>query len=303
MSNDGSGAPEHAVAFTNLFSARRFAWWRPINLLVVGGLVTAFTYTTIVFITVVGTSIVIPGTVLSGPGESALDVFLRCFMFASGILGGLAAIRVGMLLRPWFAVNVTGQARWRIQLIFVLIALAVTVVLIPVVMAASGKNVTVEAGGALILAYVVGTPLQCAGEEFVYRGFVQQAIGSWFSHRRLGFIISTVVTAAAFGLVHSPGNLTGLSTFAVVGAILSWLAWRTGGLEASIALHTSYSLVLNLVTGLRSHEVNAFPYFGSEAWSAVGMIIPMLAGALLLAAWASRSQVVNQRVWAEPEEA
>lgn len=75
------------------------------------------------------------------------------------------------------------------------------------------------------------------------RGLGARAIGSWFSWRRAGLAVATAVTAVVFMLLHGAGD-PWLNAFYLLFAVeSSVLVWRTGGLEASIALHVCNNLI------------------------------------------------------------
>ncbi|WP_181445022.1 CPBP family intramembrane glutamic endopeptidase [Micromonospora endophytica] len=103
----------------------------------------------------------------------------------------------------------------------------------------------VAAGLALVVLLV---PLQVAGEEYFFRGWLVQAFGSWMRSPWPGVGLSSVV----FGLVHgldSGWSLVALIFYGVVSAVLTI---RTGGLEAALGLHIVNNvsvIALIVVTG------------------------------------------------------
>lgn len=106
-----------------------------------------------------------------------------------------------------------------------------------------------------MLVIVVLTPLQATAEEYLFRGWLLQAIGSCTLGtatgriaRMLSRVLRTpwpaiVLTSVAFTLVHDYTGLGRLDVL-VLGAAMAWLAVRTGGLEASIAWHTVNNVVV-----------------------------------------------------------
>ena len=89
-----------------------------------------------------------------------------------------------------------------------------------------------------LLMMVLLTPLQCAGEEMAFRGLAAQIVGSWWRRRGVAVAMSLLIPSLLFAMVHGPqdGPLF-LARFGL-GLLFGWLSWRTGGLEAAIALHT-----------------------------------------------------------------
>jgi membrane protease YdiL (CAAX protease family) len=80
---------------------------------------------------------------------------------------------------------------------------------------------------------LVTTPLQAAGEEYLFRGYLLQAFGSFFGNRW----VAIVATATLFALAHGAQNPPLFFDRFAFGLIAGWLVTRTGGLEAGIALH------------------------------------------------------------------
>ncbi|MDL4772092.1 CPBP family intramembrane glutamic endopeptidase [Actinomadura xylanilytica] len=112
------------------------------------------------------------------------------------------------------------------------------------------------AGPALVIILLV--PFQSAAEEYVFRGWIIQALGACTLETRRGKV------ARAFGVVFRtpwPGIVVGAALFTsghgytgwgmldifFFGALSGWLAVRSGGLEASIALHVFNNLMAFLL--------------------------------------------------------
>nr|WP_243862253.1 CPBP family intramembrane glutamic endopeptidase [Frigoribacterium faeni] len=102
-----------------------------------------------------------------------------------------------------------------------------------------------------VLVIVLLVPLQASGEEYVYRGFATQALGSWVAWP----VVAIVVPTVAFALSHAY-NPWGVLDVAVFGVAAAWLTWRTGGLEAAIVGHVLNNTVLFLLLA---------PFAGTEA--------------------------------------
>jgi hypothetical protein len=86
-----------------------------------------------------------------------------------------------------------------------------------------------------VLAVIVllTTPLQAAGEEYVFRGYLMQALGSLLNNKW----VALLVTATLFALAHGVQNFPLFFDRFMFGLIAGWLVVRTGGLEAGIAMH------------------------------------------------------------------
>lgn len=100
---------------------------------------------------------------------------------------------------------------------------------------------------SLIIILLI-VPFQAAAEEYVFRGMLFQAIGSWLRWVPIALVVTTVVFASLH--IYEIWGLLDVATFGVAAIILTW---RTGGLEAAIALH-----VVNNVVGLAAMGTGAF---------------------------------------------
>ena len=91
-----------------------------------------------------------------------------------------------------------------------------------------------------LLVVLFLTPLQAAGEEYFFRGYLAQAFGGMFARlgrgvaRTLAIVIPAILFALAHGLGQSVPIFFDRFAFGLVAGILVVL---TGGLEAGIAMH------------------------------------------------------------------
>jgi membrane protease YdiL (CAAX protease family) len=104
------------------------------------------------------------------------------------------------------------------------------------------------------IAIVLLVPFQAAAEEYVFRGWLLQAIASCTLQDRKGLIgraasavfrtpwPAIIVSAAVFTACHAYQGWA-LLDVSLFGITAGWLAVRTGGLEAPIALHVLNNLV------------------------------------------------------------
>jgi uncharacterized protein len=128
----------------------------------------------------------------------------------------------------------------------------------------------------MILVILLTTPLQCAGEEYGLRGLVNRLFGSYGSSR-VSFWIGAVVSSLAFMWLHAAQDIYLNSFYFSFGMISCWMAWRTGGLEAGIALH-----VVNNVLAMAVLPFSDFSgIFNRQAGSANPMDVLPLAAVML----------------------
>jgi membrane protease YdiL (CAAX protease family) len=82
-------------------------------------------------------------------------------------------------------------------------------------------------------------PLQAAAEEYLFRGWLLQALSGLGGAPWIAMTISAVL----FALAHGLGTGWGFVDLVAFALITGWLAVRTGGLEAGIAMHMATNLV------------------------------------------------------------
>jgi membrane protease YdiL (CAAX protease family) len=183
--------------------------------------------------------------------------------------------------RPGWLFSVVGRLRWRILgrlfaigLVLVVAFFAATFLVPPV---GFGDLDPPSAGrlAALFAVIALTTPLQAAAEEFGFRGYLTQALCSWFSRPTVGTVIAASVTAVLFALAHGVQDPWLFSDRLVFGLVASWLVWRTGGLEAAIALHTANNIVslgYSAIAGTLSESLSA----SSADWEYVVLDVAMM---------------------------
>ncbi len=133
---------------------------------------------------------------------------------------------------------------------------------------------------ATLLVILLVVPLQAAAEEYVFRGYLQQAIGRWLRHPL--FAILLPVPLFVLGHLYDPLGQASVAVFAVAAG---WLTWRTGGLEAAIAVHVVNNLLAFTLALAGLSDVNASsPGIVSFIWSA-----------LLVGAYVSGVEVLMRR--------
>jgi len=155
------------------------------------------------------------------------------------------AVRVGHGWRPRWLSSVVGGLRWRWLLTVVAVSAVLqvcgTAVLFALDGAPSGQGSDVA---ALLLVVVLTTPLQAAGEEYLFRGWLTQSLGSLFAPAAVGAVVTGAVSATLFALAHGQQDPYLFADRFAFGVLASYLTWVTGGLEAAIATHTVNNVVV-----------------------------------------------------------
>jgi membrane protease YdiL (CAAX protease family) len=185
---------------------------------------------------------------LEAVGPAAL-LYLNLTL-GSTILVCWAVMRLVHRMRPRWLTSVVPKMRWKLFFIFVGFSVVALVAQIAVSMLMPGSQESDLSGqvnefsattALLGLIVLMTTPLQAAGEEYVFRGYLMQAIGSFWSFPNAPAWVARWVailgTATLFALAHGVQNFPLFFDRFMFGLIAGWLVVRTGGLEAGIAMH------------------------------------------------------------------
>jgi membrane protease YdiL (CAAX protease family) len=170
-------------------------------------------------------------------------------------LGGVATLLPAVLLayrivglRPIGVLrSVAFRLRWRWMALCLVPALLITLIATGVSFIGSGplSAPTVPLGTFLLCAVliIVLTPIQAAAEEFAFRGLLMQMFGSWIRWAWLVIPLAAVIFAAA----HTQYFGWATADVFVFALVAGYVTWRTGGIEAGIALHAANNTVAFLI--------------------------------------------------------
>jgi membrane protease YdiL (CAAX protease family) len=151
--------------------------------------------------------------------------------------------------RPRWVSSITPGVRWRWLLVCLGVSAAVLGVTTVVLELLSGYAWTPERDWPwLVLVVLLTTPLQAAGEEYLFRGWIPQLVGAAIPHAVVGALLGGAISSTLFALAHGEQDVWLFGDRFAFGVLACWLAWRTGGLEAGIALHSANNLVALLLT-------------------------------------------------------
>ena len=256
------GTPPHDVprSFLQAMRTRDWAWWRPL----LGLLLLGVVYLALAVATAVAG---IFGLLASGADPGALpdldsglftDPWLLLFLNASLIVAIPCVWMVWVVahgMRRGWSSSVLARLRWRLLAPYALIALATLgvgiglSVVLGFTVGEEGVSGPIPSFGWLLLVVLLTTPLQSAAEEYVFRGYLSQAIAGWIRAPQAGALLAAVLSAALFAAAHGPQDaLTFLDRFAF-GLAASAVVWLTGGLEAAIVLHAVNNVLVLVLAG------------------------------------------------------
>ncbi len=143
--------------------------------------------------------------------------------------------------------SVVGRIRWRWLLkcfVISFIAVAGLVLFAILVEGWDQQEFALRPGWQwLLIGVIIVTPFQAAGEEYLIRGVLNRAVGSFIPARVAGAVIAAVVSSTVFMFLHFADDIWLNITYFSMGMLFSYLAWRTGGLEAAVAMHAANNMV------------------------------------------------------------
>jgi membrane protease YdiL (CAAX protease family) len=239
-----------------------YAWWK----LPVAGLVILGFYLGLSLLLVVGAAVYFAaaggtttfGDWLDAAGEldsRNLDFFvidmLSLVILIPAVLLGVLAIGP----RPvGYLSSVAGRLRWgwlaRTAVISAIVFTATIGASLAISEATDPADVSApsDVGRQAVVAIVVIlliVPFQAAAEEYVFRGYLMQLVGSWSRFAVVPVIVTTPLFVA--GHLYDVWGLLDVGIFGLTAAILTI---RTGGLEAAITAHAANNIVLFVLDAL-----------------------------------------------------
>ncbi len=287
-----SALPVEPRAFHEFYRAPRFRWWKPLAAILL--FVVAY-FLVSLMLTFLALSIDLASGRLASMQDVLTGPMTPVMFLANNVVLALAipaSVLTSWLVfgqRPRWLTSITGGFRWKLFGQFALIA--VVPLSVPLILGGFDGLAWNADSVFLIVAVLLTTPFQAAGEEYMVRGLLARSVGSWFNLRWLGFTVATVVSSVVFMLLHGAGDPWLNLFYFSFGVIASVMTWRTGGLEAAIALH-----VVNNLIGEISLPFGGLEHLMERQAGAAGPEVLIQAGMLVLIAglvwwWARRRKL------------
>jgi uncharacterized protein len=257
--------PPDGAPYPLMLRTSQYAWWRS-ALGVVLGLSLFWLMTTLI-----SQLVIMVAWATTAAGQSYQTYFTDAYAFRrpSGMLAlnlALAAlIPVSWLLitmvhqvSPRWLSSVRPRLRWRFLAMCLGVAVIATAVSLVSQLLLEPVQVHLQQGfWAFLIVIVLTSPIQAAGEEVFFRGYLMQALGSLYGRPWFGVIVSSVV----FAFFHGSQNVPLFVDRLAFGLLAAALVWRTGGLEAGIAAHVinnvfayTFAGLTGTIAGLRALE-------------------------------------------------
>lgn len=264
------------TSFVRLLRRDRGAWWRVVVASVLGlaGLVVASILVALVMVAVArlfGHRL----SFSSADGTSAAELFAANASLAAliPVAGGLVLLLYRVSPRELSSVRPGLRWTWLGRT-----AVVAALVSSPLFLLALASAVILRADpldlGVVGFAVVVvlTTPFQAAGEEYLFRGLLLQGLGA----TRLPAWVCYCLSGGIFAAAHLQFAPPVFADRFVLGVALAWLAGRTGGLEAGIAIHTAKNIAVLIPAGVLGEVGSALDPSGAS-WAPLVLDVITLA--------------------------
>ena len=239
--------------YPQLLRTPRHRWWRPLLGLLLGAVAVVVAAVLVILVALAIEAVRGHATNLredsSLNADSPLGLLTNNLVIVTLIPASMLAVWAAHRAKVGGLASVVGRLRWSVLGRFFALAFVVVVVFFAASFAippagfgdVDAPSIATLVG--LLTVILLTTPLQSAAEEVGFRGYLSQAVASWFARPLAGTLVAGGASAALFALAHGGQELALFSDRFAFGAVASWLVWRTGGLEASIGLHAANNLV------------------------------------------------------------
>lgn len=229
---------------------------------------------------------------LTPTGLAYLNVVLACQILAAWLV-----VRAVHGLRPRWLASVAGRIRWRWLAVCVGLAMVALLATLIVSALVPSSDDGAEVSGHLnsftsttrdfLLVILFLTPLQAAGEEYAFRGYLTQVFGAAF-----GRVAAVVVPAVLFALAHGGQSAPVFFDRFAFGVVAGLAVVLTGGLEAGIAMHVLNNwLAFGLALAYGDMSTSLHPTGGS--WWTILVTATQSLVYLGLVLWAARRRGVR----------
>ncbi|KQZ69689.1 CPBP family intramembrane glutamic endopeptidase [Nocardioides sp. Root151] len=200
-------------------------------------------------------------------------------------------------LRPGWLTSVLPRMRWKLFaacLGLSFVALFATLLVSAFLPTSSGQEVSGDLNAfdsqaqQFALVVLLLTPLQAAGEEYAFRGYLTQVFGAHFPTA-----VAVLAPAVLFALAHGAQDAPIFVDRLAFGIVAGILVVRTGGLEAGIAMHVLNNWLAFSLALMFSDFGSALNPTGGTWWSLPVTLTQSLVY-LGLVLWVTRNMGVSR---------
>ena len=270
-----SRSPHDLSSYLRLARPESAPWWRLVLALVAG--VVGFLAVTLIALVamagalaVVGRHFVVDTDAITPELLLATNLGLALCIPLAGLLvwsiygrrpRWLGSVAPGIRRRWLGTCTAIAGVVWGALLVLLLLGVAVS----------DSSRLDGEAVGFIVVA-VLTTPIQAAGEEYLFGGFLLQSLGA----TRLPVVACWLASGLLFATAHGQFDPPLFADRLLIGVVFAWLATSTGGLEASIALHAVKNVTVIIPAALLGELTGAIEPTG-VTWAPVAVDAVMLA--------------------------
>ena len=171
--------------------------------------------------------------------------------------------------RPFSSYS-SSRGGWNFKLYFkaLVIPLVLYIIYMGTVTAITGPESTSHFSIAFLAVILISVPLQSIAEEYIFRGFIMQTLGSWFKIPLLAIVLQAIIFTMGHGY-----NSIGLLETLVSGLGYGFFAWKTNGIEVSSAIHTANNFSVGLFVMLGLQASTSSPQLSEVAVTIVFLIM------------------------------
>lgn len=280
--------------YHEFYWAPKWRWWRP-PLALLAAAVGWFVVALAVEFPLILTSVMSRGEILEGrttPVSFLVNNALIAVFIPAAVLAQWLVVRQ----RPGWLSSVVGRLRWRWLFRCLLVVLPLWIAIsVWEWFVAPPQLQWLPTTWLMIVGILLTTPLQCAGEEYSDRGLTLRVVAGLIPHRWIGLAVGSVASSLVFMLMHGAGDPWLNLFYFEFGMIACYLTWRTGGLEASIAMHVVNNMTSEIfmpftdISGTFDRGAGAVQ-FGFDV--VLILVLPLVAAALMV--WQARVKGIRR---------
>ncbi len=186
-----------------------------------------------------------------------IDFTVGNFVLGSFIFAAMLSTWAVFRIKPGFVSSVLGKFRWKWFGWCLLVVIPIWTLLfglttiIDLGLGSTIKLFPIEKPGLVltfILLVFLTTPIQAAGEEYAFRGWLIQNISSLFKDRLVGVCIAGLISTIIFSGLHLNINPLALLLYFSLSISALTMTYKTGGIEAACAVHIVHNIfVFNIM--------------------------------------------------------
>ncbi len=246
--------PASPSPYQQLWRTTWLRWWQPLLAIVLGivlwlvATVVAVLAAYFIEIAVSGKSFVDLAEASAGgtgfvmtPGLFLANNVSLALLLPIVVLAQLIFFR----LKPGWILSVTGKVRkgWVAACLAIVVPVWIVLTVVELLIHGIPDLAWSSQSLVLIVGILITTPLQAAGEEFMFRGLMFRGVGSYFASPKAAFWVGALVSTVAFAAAHFAKDLWLNLFYLAFGLVACWVTWKTGSLIAGIVIHVVNNLI------------------------------------------------------------